>query len=95
MLPIKEQIRKLKLEIPDIDKTLSDGNYSEEGLGKFEHFVSKVVSLAETVKDFKNSSVIARIRELQGDRDNYKNNISIIVANAKGLLDSLDVYFSH
>lgn len=93
MLEKQEQIRKLKLEIPDIDKTLSNETYNKIDISKFEYFISRITTLAETTKGFNNLSAVTRIRELQKDKDNYYDNLPIIIANAKALLDSLDGFF--
>jgi len=94
MLQKQAQIKKLKSEIPDIDKTVSNETYSKADISKLEYFVSRIITLAESTKGFGGSSIIARIRELQSDRINYEDNLHIIIANAKGLLDSLDIYLA-
>jgi len=94
MLQIQEQIKKLKSEISDIDKIILNETYSKTDISKIEYFVSRIVTLAETTSGFNGSSAIARIRELQRNPVTYYEDLHIIVANAKGLLDSLDVYLS-
>ncbi|GAI89304.1 unnamed protein product [marine sediment metagenome] len=93
MLKTQEEIRKLKLEASNIDKILANESYSKADIGKFEYFISRITNLAESLKDFKNSSTITRIRELQKDKADYHDNLPLIIANTKALLDSLDEYF--
>ena len=93
MLEVQEQIRKLKLEIPGIDKIITDKNYGDTDISKIEYFVSNICTIAESSKGFNGSSTIARIRQLQNDKTNYYDNLPLIVANAKALLDNLDSYY--
>ena len=93
MLEIQEQIQKLKLEIPKLDKILLDKNYSKDDLGKIEYFISSICTIAETTKGFNGSTTITRIRQLQSDKNSYYENLHLMVANTKALLDNLDSYY--
>ncbi len=84
------QVQKLKKEIPDIEETLKLRPFSQESVSKLEYFTSRVVALAEMTKNLNSSTIIKRISDLQRDKA-YPMNMHIIISNAKGLLDSLDM----
>jgi len=87
----KSQVNKLKKEFPEIEKLVSDQKYSSPEIDKIEYFISSVVLLAETEPSLNNSSQIKRIQELQRKESRYPHTLNIILAIAKGLLDTLEM----
>lgn len=88
-MSIKGQIKRLKDEIPEIEKIVSGKKFEEEEIGKLEYFISQVISIAEATPRIQNSTQFKRIRELQ-ESNRYPSNMYILFPIIKGILETLE-----
>jgi hypothetical protein len=86
-----EIIKNLKESIAQIDEIIKNRDYNEKNMGTLESFISQIILLAETNLALKGSSIITRIMNLQ-TYPLYPENMNIIIANAKSLLETIELY---